>query len=348
MSKRPPSPQVYFDPTSDFGFKKLFGDEANKDILMDFLNSILPEDSQVSDLHFQNNEQIPDHEDDRRAIFDIFCISPTGESFIVEMQKASVKYFAERALYYTTFPIQKQAPKGRWDFNLSRVFLIAVLNFPYDFDPKRWKKRRLLRTCTLRDDDGVIVSDKLQFKFLQLAHFNKKPHQLKTHFDKWCYFLKNLDTFDVIPKILNEPIFMKASEKARVLNLSDAEYILYKITESKKYDWELVQEYAEERGMERGMEKGMEKGLELGKTEMAIAKDTEFVTSLISNTDFDDEKIALLANVDMSFVQDMRLKLAEDKYSEEDKPVEENEKSAENPKNTEGGKMDEKTDNSTV
>ncbi len=264
LSNLRPITSIFFDPTTDFGFKKLFGEDANKDLLMDFLNSMLPQEHQIYSLSFQQTEQLPDHEEDRKAIYDILCVTKDGEKFIVEMQNSKMTYIMDRSLYYSTFPIQKQAPRGIWNFKLSRVYLIDILNFEYDTNTAYWKKRQLLRPFSLRDDKGVLMIDKLHFKFLQLPFFKKKQHQLKTQFDKWCFFLKNLENLDAIPNILNEPIFMKAFSVATVANMSANEYILYQISKSKKYDMELIADEAEERGIAIGMEKGMEKGMERG------------------------------------------------------------------------------------
>ena len=222
MSTLPTITSIYFDPTTDFGFKKLFSEEANKDLLIDFLNGMLPDYHQIASLNFQKTEQLPNHEEERKAIFD------------------------------STFPIQSQAVKGKWDFALSQVYLIGILDFDYDKNESYWKKRQVLRSFNIKDDKGVLMTDKLHFKFLQLPFFKKKPHQLTTHFDKWCYFLKNLENFNSIPNILNEPIFMKAFDVAKVSNLDPNDYILYQISKSKKYDMELVEEAAEKRGIEIG------------------------------------------------------------------------------------------------
>ena len=201
MSTLPAITSIYFDPTTDFGFKKLFGEEANKDLLIDFLNGMLPDYHQIASLTFQKTEQLPNHEEERKAIFDILCQSATGERFIIEMQKAPIGHFMDRSLYYSTFPIQTQAVKGKWDFALSQVYLIGILDFDYDKNTSYWKKRQVLRSFNIMDNKGVLMTDKLQFKFLQLPFFNKKPHQLINHFDKWCYFLKNLQNFDTMPSV---------------------------------------------------------------------------------------------------------------------------------------------------
>ena len=198
----------YINPYTDFGFKKLFGEEANKDLLIDFLNQLLPNPHQIADLSFRNTENMPDLPADRKAIFDIYCTAVSGERFIVEMQKAKMHYFKDRSLFYSTFPIKEQAIKGDdWDFKLQPVYFVAILDFIYD---EETDKQKFFREVALKDQDGELFYDKLHFKFLQMPLFIKKENELVSHFDKWCYFLKNLGNFDQIPAILNEPIFQKA------------------------------------------------------------------------------------------------------------------------------------------
>ena len=152
----------YINPYTDFGFKKLFGEEANKDLLMDFLNQLLPAERQISTLDFRNTENLNDIAEERKAIFDLNCTSQSGEHFIVEMQKAKIKYFKDRALFYTTFPIKKQSEKGDWDFCLSPIYYIAILDFPYDEDEEKAKVRR---DVMLKDQDCEVFFDKLKYIF---------------------------------------------------------------------------------------------------------------------------------------------------------------------------------------
>ena len=97
----------YINPYTDFGFKKIFGEEASKPQLIDFLNSLLPEKDKIFTLTFKNNEQLGTTELDRKAIYDIYCENDKGEKFIVELQKAKQNYFKERTIYYSTFPIRE-------------------------------------------------------------------------------------------------------------------------------------------------------------------------------------------------------------------------------------------------
>jgi predicted transposase/invertase (TIGR01784 family) len=207
----------YINPYTDFGFKKLFGEEGNKDLLIDFLNQLLPTHHQIADLNFRNVENLADLSAERKAIFDIHCKAVSGERFIVEMQKAKVKYFKDRSLFYVTFPIRDQAQQGEWNFKLAPIYFVAILDFEYDEAEER---RKFRRDVALKDQDGDVFFDKLHFKFLQMPLFKLQEHELKTKFDKWCYFLKNLESFDHIPNILNEPIFKKAFGTAELAGFS--------------------------------------------------------------------------------------------------------------------------------
>ncbi len=273
----------YINPYTDFGFKKLFGEEANKDLLVDFLNQLLPDKHQIKELSFQNTEQLHDISVDRKAIFDIHCISKTGERFIVEMQKAKIKFFKDRALFYTTFPIKEQAKKGDWNFRLDQIYYIAILDFFYDEEEEKAKVRREVE---LKDQDCKVFYDKLQYIFLQMPAFNKKEHELKTHYDKWLYFLKNLEDFDDIPTILREPIFEKAFKTAEIANLNKKEFDRYE--KSRLSYLELVNV------VKTGEEEALLKG------ELRMTKE------LIKQNILTDEQIAQVVNIPLEKIQGIR------------------------------------------
>jgi len=118
----------YVNPLTDFGFKKLFGTEPNKELVIDFLNQLLPEKHKIEDLVYSNNENIGLTQIDRKAIFDLHCRSNNGDRFIVEIQKAKQNFFKDRSVYYSTFPIQEQAKKGEWNYQLSAVYTVDILD----------------------------------------------------------------------------------------------------------------------------------------------------------------------------------------------------------------------------
>jgi predicted transposase/invertase (TIGR01784 family) len=246
----------YINPYTDFGFKKLFGEEANKDLLIDFLNAVLPPENRVADLTFRNSEQLPDNIVDRKAIFDIACTGERGESFTVEMQKAKQLWFKDRALFYAAFPIQRQAQKGDWNFKLNPVFLVAVLDFEYDEHEER---RKLYRIVTLKDQDGDPFSETLKMIFLQMPLFQLQESELKTPKDKWLFFLKNLESFDDIPSILREPVFEKA--------FGTAEYLRYSPELQEAYQKDLMIYRDNRNVLETARIEGKAEGLAEGKAE---------------------------------------------------------------------------------
>ena len=127
--------EKYINPFTDYGFKKLFGEEPNKDLLLDFLNELLKEEQgQIVDLTYLKTEQLGATEVDRKAIFDLYCENEKGEKFIVELQKSKQNFFKDRSLYYSTFPIREQAKRADWNFELKAIYTIGILDFVFDED----------------------------------------------------------------------------------------------------------------------------------------------------------------------------------------------------------------------
>jgi predicted transposase/invertase (TIGR01784 family) len=217
----------YIDPFTDFGFKKLFGEECNKDVLLDFLNELLhKEEGKIVSLSYLKSEMLGVSEEARKAVFDIHCENEKGEKFIVEIQKSKQTFFKDRTLYYSTFPITRQAIPGEWNFELKAVYTIAILNFVFEDgknDPEKYRYDVMLTDI----ETHKIFYDKLTFIYLEMPKFNKKAEELETHFEKWMYVLKNLKRLDNIPDKLREKIFEKMFTVAEVAKLSPDEYQAY-------------------------------------------------------------------------------------------------------------------------
>ncbi|MBO9573305.1 MAG: PD-(D/E)XK nuclease family transposase [Chitinophagaceae bacterium] len=124
--------EIFIDPFTDFAFKKLFGPNSNKIRLIDFLNAILMLDKKIVDISYLNNEQLGITEIDRKSVFDIFCMDQDGNVFIIEIQRGSQKFFKDRSIFYSMFPIRSQGKKGEWNFELKRVCTICFLDFCFD------------------------------------------------------------------------------------------------------------------------------------------------------------------------------------------------------------------------
>ena len=210
----------YINPFTDFGFKKIFGEEASKPMLIDFLISLLPE-SNIVDLTFKDKEQLGQSEEDRKAIYDIYCEDNKGEKIIVELQKAKQNYFKDRTIYYSTFPIQEQADKGEWNFRLKAVYCIGILDF--QFEEQKLGEGEVIHTVQLKDQNNQLFYDKLKFVYLEMPHFIKQEYQLETRLDKWLYFIKHLEDFQNIPEIFKDEIFEKAFQQAEIAKFSENE-----------------------------------------------------------------------------------------------------------------------------
>jgi len=250
----------YINPFTDFGFKKIFGSEVNKDLLIAFLNTLLPtEAGTVSDLSFLPNERVGRSEYDRRAIFDLYCENEKGEKFIVEMQRAKQNYFKDRSIFYATFPIQQQAQSGSWNFCLKAVYMVGLLDFVFDED--KADNDVVHHEVKLVDrSTGAVFYDKLTFIYLELPKFTKTIEELATDFDKWCFLLRHLPELTDRPARLQEKVFLKVFELAEIARYSVIEAEAYEESLKIYRDLKNVVDTAFDEGITQGITQGIAKG----------------------------------------------------------------------------------------
>jgi hypothetical protein len=283
----------YLDPTTDFGFKKIFAEEANKDILASFITDVLELTTPLVDLRFLGKDQLPENIERRAAVYDIYCTDRDGNHFIVEMQKSPIAYIKDRMIYYSTFPLSKQAPKGeisrvaepvpasygkafsktRWNFQLDAVYCIAVLGYALD------GSATAINRNSIRNDEPPhgIFYDKLKFVTIELELFDetKPEYSLDKHLNKWLYFLKNLPDFNRIPEVFKgDVIFEKAFAAAEFANMTEEDLSLYH--RAMKYEWDDYARYttAEQKGETAGILKGK---LEVAKALLQEGSDPAFI-----------------------------------------------------------------------
>ena len=260
----------YIDLMVDWSFKKIFGTEVNKDILIEFLKVIFPQYA-ISDITYVPTEQLGIMEDDRKAIFDVLCRTVDGKTFLVEMQRGYQKHFFERALFYTSFPIMKQGKKALaeeargnrpWDFSLDGVFFLGILNFKYEDDEMTEHRYRLMEATSKK-----LMTDKLEFVFVEVEKFDKGEDELETDLDKWLYLLKNMSNLLGRPERLRDRIFTKLFDVAELAQLDDEDRTNYIKSMNTERDTYNQIEYARETGREEGHKVGKEEGLKEGKEE---------------------------------------------------------------------------------
>ena len=250
----------FINPFTDYGFKKIFGQEVSKELLIEFLNDLLEGERVITDLTFLNNEQLPIYPGERIAIYDIFCTTDTGEKIIVEMQNRSQVYFKERALYYLSHAIVRQGVKGEsWKFDIKAVYGVFFINFLLDENQK-------LRTDVILTDreTGKLFSDKLRQIFIALPLFNKTEAECETDFERWIFVLNNMETLNRMPFKAQKAVFEKLEEIVDVHSLSEEDRVRYENSVNAYRDYLATIDYAAKKGVEEGFEDGLQKGIQEG------------------------------------------------------------------------------------
>ena len=216
------SQSKYLSPFTDYGFKKIFGEEAGKESLMSFLNDVLPIEDKIKKLTFLPSEQLGTSDEARMAIYDIFCEDEKGGQFIVEMQNARQTYFKDRTVFYSTFPIQRQAEKGDWNFKLKDVYCVSLLGFEMPGEDEEYYHH-----VQLKNQNNKVFYDKLSYIYIELPKFDQSIDELHTHLEKWLYFLKHLEEFEKLPDIFKDDIFANTLKRIEFHSLPQGEQLKY-------------------------------------------------------------------------------------------------------------------------
>lgn len=299
----------YASLTNDYMFKRVFGSEECKDILIQFLNDIVAGPT-IVDVKIQNAENLGPTSNDRKAVFDIYCSAVDSSEFIVEMQCAPQEYFRDRSLFYTSYPIIRQAARAkksyqdehgntvgfRWDFNLKPVTFVGITDFAISHGAE-WPQGRYRSQYLIREKDtGELFGDKLQFIFLELARFDRSEEELGNVTDKWMYLFRNLPKLKSRPAAFDEKTFERLFDVAEFSNFTAEQFESYKRAEKMKYDYQNTIDYAEKKGWLRGKEEGKEEGsqvkaLEIARNLKALGVD---VSVIMQASGLTEEQIAAL------------------------------------------------------
>ena len=274
----------YISLLTDFGFKRIFGTKPNKDLLIDFLNSLFNGEQVVKDVTFLNSEHVGDVHTDRKAIFDVYCENEHGEKFIVEMQNAYQTYFKDRSLYYATFPIREQAQKGEgWNYKLKHVYVVALLN--YDMSDPAFSDDTINHDIGLLDKQThKVFNDKLTFKYVEISKFNKRIEELKTNYDKWLFVLQNLSRLDRQPEYLQTAVFNRLFAEAEIAKFTRAELREYEDSLKAYRDIKNSLDSAEEKGERK-------KAIEIAKNLLEMGMP---IDNIMKATGLSQEEIAKL------------------------------------------------------
>ena len=255
------SEERYISLLTDFGFKRIFGTDPNKELLVNFLNSLFDGEEVIKDVKYLNSENVGDVYTERKAIFDVYCENEKGEKFIVEMQNAYQTYFKDQSLFYSTFPIREQAPKGSdWNFCLKKVYVVALLN--YRMSDEAFDSSDTIHTIALMDTKtNKVFNAKLMFKYVEVGRFDKTDDELISLSDKWMFVLKNLSRLDNRPSSLREKIFTKLFDAAAIARFTPMELREYEDSLKAYRDIKNSLDTAKEEGREEGRAEGRAEGI---------------------------------------------------------------------------------------
>jgi len=280
----------YIDPFTDFGFKRIFGSEESKPLLISFLNDLLPIEDKIVSITFNKNEYSGMLKEDRKAIFDINCKDEKDNIFIVELQRAEQTYFQDRALYYTSFPIQDQANRGTWNFELTPIYFVGILNFCVN----EFGDERYLHYGQITDKDtNNVMYDKLTFIYIELPKFKKQEKELSNHLEKWLWFFNKLSELDEIPESFKSDIIEDAFSLSELAKMQPEKRKEYELSLKHYRDWVNTLDTAEAKGIEKGLAKGKKE------EKIAIAKKLLDI--------LDDETISLKTGLTKDEVKELRL-----------------------------------------
>lgn len=210
----------FINPFTDIGFKRIFGQEISKPVLIAFLNALLADERKIVDVKFLDKEKIGISEGNRSLIYDIYCETETGEHIIVEMQNKYQPYFKKRSIYYMSRSIVEQGERGsNWNYDIKAVYLVAFLNFKLSDISEDFRTDVTLMDMKHR----TVFSDKVRLIYLQLPYFTKEADDCENVFERIIYVLKHMDALKRMPWMLQDQVFKKLSEIAEVASLSKEE-----------------------------------------------------------------------------------------------------------------------------
>ncbi len=243
---------IFINPFTDFGFKRLFGQEQNKSILIGFLNALFEKGLVVKDLVYRDKEQLPESFGIRGVIFDVFCTTSTGEHFILEMQNKNQGHFEDRALYYVARGIVRQGKRGSWDYSYDAVIGIYFTNFTQTILQNSFRSDFGLRRLGIDDPQKLqVLTQKLRLVFLQMPLFNKTKSECSSELDKWMYIFKNMEKLKNIPWCDQEE-FETIANIAKLDAMSEEERNHYDDALREFQDAYATHLYAKEEGLNKG------------------------------------------------------------------------------------------------
>ena len=247
----------FVNPFTDIGFKRIFGQEISKPLIIDFLNNLLEGERKIADLTFLDKEIPAQTIDGRSLIYDLYCKDENDEYFIVEMQNKTQPYFKDRSIYYVSQAIAQQGEKGvEWEYKIHAVYLVAMLNFTLPDIGATFRTDVALMDMK----NNELFSEKMRMIYLQLPYFKKEAEACENDFERWIYVLKHMETLNRLPWMAQNSVFERLAQIADISALTKEERIKYDKSIKQYRDAINVYEGARLSGRAEGLKEGRAEG----------------------------------------------------------------------------------------
>ena len=257
---------------SDVGFKAVFADRNNKDILIGVLNQILPPEARIEDIkEYSDREQQQDVIYGKKTVLDLVCVDRDDRTFVVEMQASEEDFFFERCVYYASGLYHLELSDGVRYKGLRPVYVVSFLNYRLRHDDESlWDTDHFISYWRFSEKrTGMVADQTISVIFVEMTLFTKTLEECVTEFDRLFYIFKNSDGFQRIPEWIEEAggISRRLAEACEVAAFDKEKKLKYEIDKMNEWDIQAQKEYAVRKGLEEGLQKGLQKGLREGREE---------------------------------------------------------------------------------
>ncbi|MBF0308838.1 MAG: Rpn family recombination-promoting nuclease/putative transposase [Magnetococcales bacterium] len=259
---------IFIDPRIDFAFKKIFGSEEAKDVLISFLESLLGLDGErrLAEVTLLDPFQAPRIREMKYSILDVKCRDHRGITYIVEMQIQKVAAFLKRIQYNAAKAYVQQIEKGEEYPKLNQVIAITITDFNlFPGFPHCISRHESRETLT-----GQSYLQDIRHDFIELPKFTKSLGELDNVLDQWLFFLKSAESLTEIPAQFNAPPLRHAFEIARLANMNPDERELYDKAGMAVTDAKGAVELARDEGIAIGEARGEARGLRKGEVTLLL------------------------------------------------------------------------------
>mgnify|MGYP001381204557 FL=1 len=296
---------------SDVGFKAVFADRNNKDILIGVLNQILPPEARIEDIkEYSDREQRRDVPYGKKTVLDLVCVDRDDRTFVVEMQASEEDFFFERCVYYASGLYHLELSDGVRYKGLRPVYVVSFLNYRLRHDDESlWDTDHFISHWRFSEKrTGMVADQTISVIFVEMTLFTKTLEECVTEFDRLFYIFKNSDGFQRIPEWIEEAggISRRLAEACEVAAFDKEKKLKYEIDKMNEWDIQAQKEYAVRKGLEEGLQKGLregrEEGLEQGREETRLSIARKLfeagtpVDVIVNCTGVDDGTIASFAH----------------------------------------------------